>query len=104
MRRFPFLSPYLQAIRTPNNDYLLGGFLPLAPSKDPVPPALMHEIMSRPNLICYDWEITERRLAQWRALSQLGLIASRIPLPNADSPEQNIAEVWRSQSWRIVEP
>ncbi len=88
LQGFPFLTPYLRAIRSQNSDYLLGGVMPQSPGKDPLPPALLHEIMSRPNLICYDWEITERRLAQWRPLSQLYLIASRIPLPDMYSPIQ----------------
>jgi len=83
-----FFSPYVQAIRTPESDFLLGSLVPQPPGKEPMPPALMHEIMSRPSLVCYDWEITEQRLAEWRPLSQVYLIASRVPLPSTNSPAQ----------------
>lgn len=88
LQDFPFLRPYLRAIRTQNSDYLLGGVMPQSPSKDPLPPALLQEVMSRTNLVLYDWEITEQRLIQWRPLSQLCLIASRIPPPDMYSPIQ----------------
>lgn len=82
------LSPYIRPIRTSEGDYLLAGVMPQAPGKEPIPPALVHEVMSRSNLVCYDWEITAQRLAEWRPLSQLYLIASRSPFPSTNSPAQ----------------
>lgn len=66
----PVLVPYLRAVKLPEGEFLFGGLFPPRESREPVPPELLAQL-NRTNLICYDWEITEERLRQWRQLSQV---------------------------------
>ncbi len=93
----PFFGPYLDAIREPAGDFLEGGIFPKLDqtglfSKEqhlnPLPTGLISEILSRTNLVYYDWEITEARVIQWRALSQLSLIIADKPITTPDTTAQ----------------
>jgi len=95
----PFFGPFLEAVREPAGDFLNGGIFPKLDltggmtskethSNSP-PTGLISEIMSRTNLVCYDWEITAARVIQWRALSQLSLIMADKPITVPDTIAQN---------------
>jgi hypothetical protein len=43
---------------------------------------LLREVMSKPKLVYYDWEINQVRAEQWRDIMQVYLIASTIPMPS----------------------
>lgn len=88
VRGNPFFGPHLGAVRESAGDFLVGGIFPKLPREGSMPPELVNEIMSRTNLVCYDWEITELRLAQWRALSQLSLIMANKPITTTNTPAQ----------------
>ncbi|MDB6022708.1 MAG: hypothetical protein JWQ04_2565 [Pedosphaera sp.] len=83
----PFIGPYLRPIREPAGDFLLGGLFPTVKRTNsaPFPPALLHEIQSKPNLVYYGWENNEERLPQWGSLSQIYLITSAMQLPPAEA-------------------
>jgi hypothetical protein len=85
---FPFTSPYLRAGSDSGKQFLFGGVMPSHKREDPVPPALYEQITSRPNLVYYDWEITDGRIEQWRVLSQLALIVERKVITDTNAPTQ----------------
>jgi hypothetical protein len=84
----PFVGPHLEAITEPGADFLTGGLFPKQEHQAPPPTGLISEITSRTNLVCYDWEMTEARVIQWRALSQLSLIMANKPITTVDTPAQ----------------
>lgn len=88
VRGNPFFGPHLGAVRESAGDFLVGGIFPTVSHDGPMPVELVNEILTRTNLVCYDWEITELRLIQWRALSQLSLILRNKPITTTDNPAQ----------------
>jgi hypothetical protein len=85
---FPFSAPYLRAGDDSGKQFLFGGVMPSHKREDPVPPALYEQITSRPNLVYYDWEITDARIEQWRVSSQLALIVERKVITDTNAPAQ----------------
>ena len=71
-----FCSPFVQAVRDPAGDFLLGGFFPNPPRAQPLPPELFAEL-NQPNLVYYHWEDTAERLTDLPQLSQLLLMLTR---------------------------
>jgi hypothetical protein len=67
----PWLSPFIRAVRTNNGDFVFGGTLPVMAPTDPVSPELLKSILSRTNLVYYDWEITGPRIETWMFVGQL---------------------------------
>lgn len=66
----PVLVPYVRLAPEPGQDFLEAGIFPVEQtSKNPPPPELLEQLTSRPNLLYYDWEITQERLAQLRAVA-----------------------------------
>ncbi|HZQ48028.1 MAG TPA: hypothetical protein VFC07_13505 [Verrucomicrobiae bacterium] len=88
VKNFLFFRPYLRVVSEPSGEFLMGGMFPSQPRKEPLPPGLVQEIMNKPKLVYYDWEITQDRLGDWRLLSQLSAMLSGLPLPNANTPVQ----------------
>jgi hypothetical protein len=66
----PFLTPWLAATNGPEGSFLHGGLFPKRPTDEPAPTELFAQL-ARPQLVYYDWEITQERLMQWRGLVQL---------------------------------
>lgn len=89
----PFLFPSLRSTNEPGGQFLLARLFPPLPGTNPPPPALIGQVAGRTNLLYYDWEITEERLGQWRAMSQLYSIIStawhRAPA-NASKAQSNV--------------
>jgi hypothetical protein len=66
----PVLVPYARLAAEPGQDFLEAGIFPVEQtSKNPPPAELMEQLTSRTNLLFYDWEITQERLAQLRAVA-----------------------------------
>ncbi len=86
MSNFMFLSPYLRPIHEPAGDFLTAGIFPFVVRKEPMPPDLMHEIMGKPKLVYYDWELTDERLAEWRPLAQVYLMLMKMATPDWNTP------------------
>ena len=73
----PIVVPFMGPANTGN--LLELGLFPLElPSGKPGPVELFAQVTSSTNLLYYDWEITQDRLAQWRPISQLyGMLANK---------------------------
>ena len=84
-----FLQPTFSAVHVPEGDFLYCNLFPLSPVTNAPPPAELMASLARTNLIYYDWEITQHRLLQWRAMASLTdlLRIERTILPN--TPSQN---------------
>jgi hypothetical protein len=81
----PLLVPYLDPIRENGRSYLHGGIFPVNPPTNP-PPAALFAQLNRPNLVYYEWEITQARLEQLRPLLQLaGLFLTIAPMSTNSS-------------------
>ena len=76
----PAVVPFLEPVREPTGQFLLGGFFPNSPFGKPPPPELLREFQGRSKLVYYDWEITGQRITQWQVLSQLYQMAFDKPL------------------------
>lgn len=85
-RGAPFISPELRSITNEPGEFALASLIPLPPTPVPLPEALLDQVLSRTNLLYYDWELTGPRLDQWVYLSQLArLLAGRAQLPPASA-------------------
>jgi hypothetical protein len=75
-RGAPYLEPFLQSVETNGGTFVFGGCFKPQPRFDPSPAALLDEVLSRTNLIYYDWESTGQRIEQWIYLGQFMRLAS----------------------------
>lgn len=83
----PFIGP---AASEPGGNFLLAGtmagLVPTLPNTNPPPPELLSRVTSQTNLVYYDWEITEGRLAQWRQMEAImGMLAPVPALPGTNA-------------------
>ena len=85
---WPVIVPYVRAVRDHGTDYLLGGLFPLRSSTNRPPPELFGQLKDRPNLVYYDWEITQERLVHAKQLQQLWDITNHRRLAPTNAPEQ----------------
>ena len=99
-KNLPFLFPYFRPVSDATGDYVLGGIFPITPdpATNPPPAALFAQITSRTNLLYYDWEITEARIAQFSPLFQFLPLFTSIP---AMSPESAVYK-WLEASSRLM--
>ncbi|HWF18331.1 MAG TPA: hypothetical protein VG754_03645, partial [Verrucomicrobiae bacterium] len=83
LSKLPFIAPYLAPTRDAKSDFLLGSLMPVRHTNSLVfPPELMRELLSKPNLVYYGWEINEESVVQWQALQQIYLMDAVKPLPS----------------------
>ncbi|MSU62900.1 MAG: hypothetical protein EXS31_10975 [Pedosphaera sp.] len=83
------LRPFIRRAPEPTGEFLNGGIFPVAPTTNAPPPELFEQL-NKPNLLYYDWEITEHRLKQLReTLELLGIL---LTLPPMD--EKSLAHRW----------
>jgi len=64
--RLPFAVPFLKPAAFKGRDYLFGGLFTPSPLTSPPPAELISQLNNQSKLVCYDWEITQARLASWR--------------------------------------
>ena len=86
----PILVPFVRPAPEPGDDFLLlgsmAGIVPNGPNTNPPPAELLNQFLPRTNLVYYDWEITEAKLAQWVPIVQLTAMLGAAPsLPNASA-------------------
>lgn len=83
----PVISPFLKPAKEKRSgaEFLLGGMFPVAPNTNPPPAELFAQISGRTDLIYYDWEVTQGRLAQWSMLCQLLPIFSKEPIVSTNA-------------------
>lgn len=75
----PLVMPYLGAAKSPAGEMLVAGLFVNPPKGPPPPKELLQQFEGRKDLAYYDWEVTEPRLANWRALGQLLQIVGHQP-------------------------
>ena len=80
----PIVTPFVQSVREPAGDFLLGGFFPNTGRSTPLPPELMAHFTT-PNLVYYHWEATAERLKELPQFSQLMLVVTRHEQVKMDS-------------------
>lgn len=73
----PMMAPFLQPVRDARTEYIVGGLYQTAPSTNAFPKDLLAQFKEREDLLIYDWEVTQPRLAQWRLMAQLFAIVLR---------------------------
>lgn len=86
----PFVSPFLEARRNSGVEYLYGGLLPAGSTNRPLPSVLLEAVLSRTNLVYYDWELTSPRLAICLYVSQL----FRVVMHKDQLPKQSASADW----------
>lgn len=96
----PILVPFVCPAPEPGDDFLLfgtmRGVVPVGPNTNPPPPELLNQFLPRTNLVYYDWEITEAKLAQWVPIFQLTAMMSSSPsFPGAAAANQWLQAVSR---------
>lgn len=81
------LLPFLKSVNTPAGAYIYAGLFPDTDgaTNAPAPEGMIQDVLHRPNLLYYDWELTGSRLESWFYLSQLGREVSRHALLPNDS-------------------
>jgi len=89
----PILVPFVRPAPEAGNDFLLfgsmAGIIPMGPNTNPPPAELLNQFLPRTNLVYYDWEITEAKLAQWMPIFQLTAMLSPTPsFPGAAAANQ----------------
>jgi hypothetical protein len=93
IRGLPLLAPNLRAMHEPTGNYLLAGLFPLLQSKEPMPQPLIDELMTRTNLVAYDWERGDFRLPQWYLINQIFFMSYGGGLPKTDTPGRKWLDV-----------
>ena len=90
VKGLPVVTPDLHGMREPAGDFLMGGLFPAAfrSNAPPFPKELLREILSKPNLVYYDWEMNKERIDQWRSLEQVYLVSAGRPMPGIGLPGQ----------------
>lgn len=89
----PILVPFVRPAPESGDDFLLfgsmAGIIPSGPNTNPPPAELLNQFLPRTNLVYYDWEITEAKLAQWVPIFQLTAMLSPTPsFPGAAAANQ----------------
>lgn len=67
----PFVAPSVQAVRDAGGEFLFASLFANVSQTNRPPPGLLRQVLGRTNLVYYDWEITQERLAGWRNLADL---------------------------------
>ena len=72
----PMFTPTIEATTTPGGGFAVMG-VGSKPTGDgtPAPPELFAQLITRPNLVYYDWELTKAKLAHWVYLGQTARLA-----------------------------
>ena len=62
----PWVTPFVSSATNLEAEFLVAGTFPNWPGEDP-PPELFQHLLSRTNLVYYDWERTAPHVQSWRA-------------------------------------
>jgi hypothetical protein len=87
---FFLLKPYLETTVGNGAEFITGGLLAPALTNQPLPAALLQEILPRTNLVSYDWELTGPRIEDLLYISQL----ARFALHKAQLPGESASLKW----------
>jgi hypothetical protein len=86
----PLMMPQLHVTTTSGGVFLAGGVGPIATNRHPMPPELIHQVVSQTNLVGYDWEITEPRVSSLLYMGQLW----RVIFKKAQLPADSAGLLW----------
>ena len=86
-RGMPLAAPQLGSYQEGGTEFLEFRLFPIAQTKRR-PPAEMFAQLQRPNLVYYDWEITDYRMPHWRQTYQMAEIATRRAFTSSNAPSQ----------------
>jgi hypothetical protein len=75
--RAPAVAPFVQSIAVKEGNYLLCGLSPFGLTNGPPTLGTFKELLSQPNLVYYEREITGPRVDAWLYISQIFRIISR---------------------------
>ncbi|MBI5773125.1 MAG: hypothetical protein HZA89_05190 [Verrucomicrobia bacterium] len=92
----PIIVPAVQVAPEPGDRGWALGLFPSIVTTNPFPAELLAQL-NRPNLIYYDWEVTEFRLLQWRLLAQLNRMT-------VFAPENFVSETTGMRWQRLAAP
>jgi hypothetical protein len=81
----PMFTPTIGATTTSGEGFAVMG-VGSKPTGDgtPAPPELFAQLITRPNLVYYDWELTQAKLAHWVYLGQTARLAFVLPQMPSD--------------------
>lgn len=83
----PIAVPFIRPAHSNDVNFVYAGLMAMSRwSSNAMPAELTHEVVSRTNLVYYDWELGHARIAQIRPLSQLFEMATRKPVANFTDP------------------
>lgn len=88
----PFVYPKLVPIKSGGQQFIRGELFPPDPKSNAAPAELFGQVTGRKDLVMYDWEITQDRMAQWRLLYQLWDIVEDAQLIATNAPSQKWIE------------
>ena len=92
-RGMPLAAPQLGSVKDGSTEFLEFRLFPAAQTKRR-PPAELFAQLQRPDLVYYDWEITDYRMPHWRQTYQLAEIATRRPFTPTNAASQRwISEI-----------
>jgi len=95
----PLISPTLSATNDSTGQYLYGNFFIPSTRSQAIPPQLERLARGGPDLVYYDWEVTQTRLEQWREFrTTIPLFAvenAQFPFQTDESP----ARLGFEQQW-----
>jgi hypothetical protein len=81
------LSPNLELVGEPQNQFVTGGLFPRGLTNRPAPPTLLQQFQADTNLVFYDWEITQPNAFGLIQMTQLGrFIFGRARLSMTNNP------------------
>lgn len=87
----PYIVPFLRPGQDSHPEFAVAGLFD-TDSKQPPPLALLDQVLTRTNLLYYDWEVAPARLPQWEDIAKMvSALTWRSPRP-PDRP----AEKWLS--------
>ena len=101
-RGLPLIVPSLRVERDGRSRFLSMSLFPAITSSNSPPAELIAQVVTRTNLVYYDWEITQARIGHWRVMSKmpfLNLSAGATNMVTAMSPDGKLAlavEKWLS--------
>jgi hypothetical protein len=85
-KSLPLFYPHLRPGRDGGRDFITGGLFPAMRTTNAPPQELLNQFVHKPDLVCYSWEITARRLMQLRLQLQLWSMVSGKRVLTTESP------------------
>jgi hypothetical protein len=83
----PIAVPFVRPAHSNDVNFVFAGTMPMSQwSSNTIPAELTREVITRTNLVYYDWELGFARMQQIRPLSQIAGMATRKPVSSLSDP------------------